>query len=244
MDSLGRAVGKVHVSRWRESVRLLVIQPQDDEGRPAGPLRVQQVPRRGGLRFSAGDYVRAGELVTYGRTDPHDLLRILGREAAQEHLLRELQYCYRLSRLAIDDRHFEVLLARMLCWAKVETAGDTALVPDTVLHQNAVRQANKAASRPATCKPCLLGVSDAARHGESFLSAPATRGLGDTLSRAALTAAVDRLDGLHVNLLLGRLIPAGTGFREIAAVPSGRESQGSQSGSIPSGSPGAGLAPR
>ena len=203
-----------------------------------------------------GDRVRAGERLTYGPPDPHDMLRILGREAVQHHLMRELQWFFRALRRSIDDKHIEVVASRMIGKVKVKAAGDSGLRPDAVIDRMAFEAANerlgrcwkiteagdsgftageivpreafdarcdrlagegkalpaKQAPRAATCSELLLGISRAAAPSESFLSAAAFHETTRVLTEAALAGKVDRLVGLKENVLLGRLVPAGTGF--------------------------------
>jgi DNA-directed RNA polymerase subunit beta' len=209
------------------------------------------------LLVETGATVNEGSPLTEGDPDLHDMLRICGVEAVQSHLLRELQAVYRGNGVAIDDKHFEIIIARMLSRWQVHLAGDTELVPGQVVDRSVFRAANQklkervkiveaGASRfqpgtlveqklfeqerqalqsarqapptavaptPATCNTMLTGISKLATQAESFLSAASFQQTSKVLLEAALAGKSDSLAGLKENVMLGRLIPAGTGFR-------------------------------
>ena len=209
------------------------------------------------LRVHAGDFVRAGEALVDGPLVPHDILRISGEEAVQQYLVREIQNVYRSQRVEIDDKHIEIIVAQMLRKVRVETIGDTSLLPGSVMDKFEFRAVNQDLAqcvkitdkgdsdfadgaivpdetleqvnaqiealggepakggkpKPATASTQLLGITKAAVQSSSFISAASFQETTKVLTEAALAGKVDRLVGLKENVILGHLIPAGTGFR-------------------------------
>jgi DNA-directed RNA polymerase subunit beta' len=160
--------------------------------------------------------VAVGEPLTGGRINPHDLLAVLGPEAVRLYLLEEVQKVYRQHGVDIDDKHVEVIVARMLARVKVTDAGDTELLPGQVVDRAVFDAANAALARGkhrAICVNLVLGISKAAVQADSFLSAASFQETTKVLAQAALAGKVDELHGLKENVLLGHLMPAGTGFR-------------------------------
>jgi DNA-directed RNA polymerase subunit beta' len=208
------------------------------------------------LRVHAGDFVRAGEALVDGPLVPHDILRISGEEAVQQYLVREIQNVYRSQRVEIDDKHIEIIVAQMLRKVRIESVGDTGLLPGSVMdrfefravNQNlttcarithkgdsdfaegsivpkdAVEQVNAqiealggdvvkgAKPKAATASTQLLGITKASVQSASFISAASFQETTKVLTEAALAGKVDRLVGLKENVILGHLVPAGTGF--------------------------------
>jgi DNA-directed RNA polymerase subunit beta' len=208
------------------------------------------------LRVHAGDYVKAGEALVDGPLVPHDILRISGEEAVQQYLVREIQNVYRSQRVEIDDKHIEIIVSQMLRKVKIETVGDTSLLPGSVLDKYEFRQANErlkdclritetgdsefavgtivpkdalaqanaqiealggaaakgAKPKAATASTQLLGITKASVQSSSFISAASFQETTKVLTEAALAGKVDNLVGLKENVILGHLIPAGTGF--------------------------------
>jgi DNA-directed RNA polymerase subunit beta' len=150
-----------------------------------------------------------------GAIDLRQLLRESGPELVAEHLLEQVRRCYRQHGLEIDDRHFEVILARMLGQVQVTRPGHSGLWRGQVLDRRAFAQANQGlpAEDRAACRPCLLGVSQVALRGPGFLAAAGFQRTPRVLAEAALAGAIDPLTGLMENVLLGRRVPAGTGWR-------------------------------
>ncbi len=209
------------------------------------------------LRVHAGDFVRAGEALVDGPLVPHDILRISGEEAVQQYLVREIQNVYRSQRVEIDDKHIEIIVAQMLRKVKIETPGDTSLLPGSVLDKFEFRAANQGLSKcvkishkgdsdfaegtivpkealeqvnaqiealggeaskgtrpkPATASTQLLGITKASVQSSSFISAASFQETTKVLTEAALAGRVDNLVGLKENVILGHLVPAGTGFK-------------------------------
>ncbi|HEV3137382.1 MAG TPA: DNA-directed RNA polymerase subunit beta', partial [Pirellulales bacterium] len=208
------------------------------------------------LRVHAGDFVRAGEALVDGPLVPHDILRISGEEAVQQYLTREIQNVYRSQRVEIDDKHIEIIVTQMLRKVKIETPGDTTLLPGSVLDKFEFRLANQSLSKcvkisakgdsdfadgtivpkdaleqvnaqiealggepskgtrpkPATASTQLLGITKASVQSSSFISAASFQETTKVLTEAALAGKVDNLVGLKENVILGHLVPAGTGF--------------------------------
>jgi DNA-directed RNA polymerase subunit beta' len=167
------------------------------------------------LRVGDGDTVEAGDELTEGGLDARRLLRLTDPARVAERLLKEVRMVYRAHGLEIDDRHFEVILARMLGFVQVLTPGDTPLVRGQVVERGAFDATNAALAEGrlrATCRPCLVGIRKVAAAGAGFLAAASFQGAVGVLTGAALAGRVDRLEGLMENVILGRRVPAGTGM--------------------------------
>ena len=169
------------------------------------------------LRVEPGTMVRAGEQITEGSINPNRLLRILGRDAAQLYLLTEIQQVYRSQGVNINDKHIEVIIGQMTNKVQVAQAGDTELLPGELVNRLAFQDINeeitRAGGRRATARPVLLGITKAALNTESFLSAASFQHTINVLAGAAIEGKVDGLYGLKENVIIGKLIPAGTGYR-------------------------------
>ncbi len=167
------------------------------------------------LRVHEGDRVKAGDRLSEGAIDPHDILRIMGENAVQRYLLDEIQSVYRLQGVTINDKHIEVIVSQMLKKVTIEKAGDTRFLIDDDVDKRRLREENEMVihegGEPATFKPILLGITRASLTTESFLSAASFQETTKVLSKAAVEGKVDRLKGLKENLILGNIIPAGTG---------------------------------
>jgi len=161
--------------------------------------------------------VKAGQQLTEGSKNPHRILAILGREAAQLYLLQEVQKVYRSQGVNINDKHFEIIIREMLSKVQVTKPGDTDLLPGEMVDRLAFIEANARAveqgGRPASARPILLGVTKAALNTESFLSAASFQHTIKVLAGAAIEGKSDHLRGLKENVIIGKKIPAGTGFR-------------------------------
>ena len=191
------------------------------------------VPASGRLRVSDGDKVRAGAQLTEGSKNPNRILAIQGHEACQEYLLDEIQRVYRSQGVSINDKHVEMIIRQMLSKVSVRTAGDTDLLPGDLVDRLAFERINTRiiadGGTPATASPVLLGITKAALKTESFLSAASFQHTINVLAEAAIEGKVDELYGLKENVIIGKLIPAGTGFRNqrgvvmVEALPAGVE---------------------
>ncbi|MCL6521267.1 MAG: DNA-directed RNA polymerase subunit beta' [Firmicutes bacterium] len=180
--------------------------------------RVQEypVPYGARLRVGEGDRVEAGDPLTEGPINPHDILRVKGVKGVQEYLLQEVQRVYRLQGVEINDKHIEIIIRQMLRKVRVDDPGDTRLLPGGLVDQweaeDANREAEAAGLEPARVSPVLLGITKASLATDSFLSAASFQETTRVLTEAATKGKQDHLVGLKENVILGKLIPAGTGL--------------------------------
>jgi DNA-directed RNA polymerase subunit beta' len=253
---MAEIAGVVRLGEKRRGKRSILIQSVDEQGKSVGVEKEHLVPHGKHLRVHTGDYVKEGDPLVDGPLVPHDILRISGVEAVQNYLVREVQSVYRSQRVDIDDKHIETIVAQMLRKVKIETMGDTGLLPGSVIDKFTFREVNdrlrecvkikdaadskyeaaKILSKeayeeerarleaddrkpptfvpptPATCSIQLLGITKAAVQSESFISAASFQETTKVLTEAALAGKVDYLVGLKENVILGHLVPAGTGF--------------------------------
>ena len=183
---------------------------------PEGMRAVYQVPYGARLKVQSGDVVQAGDELTEGAINPHDLLKIKGVRAVQLYLLQEVQRVYRMQGVDINDKHIEIVIRQMLRKVKVEDAGDTELLPgglvDVFEAEDENRRATGKGGRPATVRPVLLGITKASLATDSFLSAASFQETTRVLTEAAIKGKVDPLLGLKENVIIGKLVPAGTGM--------------------------------
>jgi DNA-directed RNA polymerase subunit beta' len=174
------------------------------------------VPSVGSLEVVKGDTVLPGDRLTPGPLNPHELLRLRGVRGVQEYLIQEIQAVYKAQGVDIDDKHLEVIIRQMLRKRRVIDPGDTYFLPgqtvDRFVFEDANRKVVAEGGRPATAEWVLLGVSEAAQQTESFLSAASFQRTVKALTEAAVRGKVDELVGLKENVIIGRLIPAGTGY--------------------------------
>jgi DNA-directed RNA polymerase subunit beta' len=177
--------------------------------------RTYSVPAAARLRVETGDTVKAGDLLTDGAANPQDILRIMGREAVQLYLVDEVQKVYRSQGVTISDKHIEVIVRQMLRKVRIETAGDTDLLASELVDRFTYEEINAKVlaegGEPATAQTVLLGVTKASLNTESFLSAASFQETTRVLTEAAIQGAIDRLVGLKENVIIGKLIPAGSG---------------------------------
>ena len=193
--------------------RLLVIVSDEDPN----DQKSYQITYGSRLKVEEGDHVEAGEELTEGSVNPHDLLRILGVKAVQEYLLREVLSVYRLQGVGVSDKHIEIIIRQMLRKVRIEDGGDTDLLPGSLVDIFRFEEANQKAilsgGTPAIAKRILLGITKASLATESFLSAASFQETTRVLTEAAIHGKVDPLIGLKENVILGKLIPAGTGMK-------------------------------
>ena len=193
--------------------RLLVITSDEDPN----DQKSYQITYGSRLKVQEGDHVEAGDELTEGSINPHDLLRILGVKAVQEYLLREVLSVYRLQGVGVSDKHIEIIIRQMLRKVRIEDSGDTDLLPGSLVDIFRFEEANQKAilngGTPAIAKRILLGITKASLATESFLSAASFQETTRVLTEAAIHGKVDPLIGLKENVILGKLIPAGTGMK-------------------------------
>jgi DNA-directed RNA polymerase subunit beta' len=163
-----------------------------------------------------GEKVKAGEPLMDGPIDPHDILRVRGEKELQRYLVDEIQEVYRLQGVNINDKHIEVISRQMMRWVKVEDVGDTEFLIDEVVDKFKFLQANERLAaegkKPASGRPLLLGITKASLSTDSFISAASFQETTRVLTEAAISGKIDYLRGLKENVIMGRLIPAGTGM--------------------------------
>jgi DNA-directed RNA polymerase subunit beta' len=170
------------------------------------------IPFTANIRVANGAHVKAGDQLTDGNANPQDILRIRGREAVQRYLVDEIQKVYRSQGVTINDKHIEIMVRRMLQKVRVDSPGDTELLPGDLVDRFAFEDVNARvvaeAGEPATAQPALLGITKAALNAESWLAAASFQETTRVLTEAAINGKVDRLIGLKENVIIGRLIPA------------------------------------
>ena len=194
----------------RRGKRTLVVRSE------SGMEREHLVPHGRHLRVHTADRVRAGEPLVEGPLVLQDILRIAGEEEVELYLLKEVQNVYRSQNVKINDKHIEIIVSRMMRRVLVDNPGDTKFLPGALADRFDFRDSNDSVrakgARPATARPQLLGITKAALLSDSFISAASFQETTKVLTEAALGARVDNLKGLKENVILGHLIPAGTGF--------------------------------
>jgi DNA-directed RNA polymerase subunit beta' len=183
-----------------------------DPGEPKEYL----LPRGVHVSVQEGERVKAGEPLMDGPRNPHDILAVLGEKELQKYLVDEIQEVYRLQGVNINDKHIEVIVRQMMRWVKVEEPGDTEFLLDEQVDKFKFREDNERTTdrsgKPATGRPLLLGITKASLATDSFISAASFQETTRVLTEAAIRGAVDHLRGLKENVIMGRLIPAGTGL--------------------------------
>jgi len=209
---LAEIAGTVSIQETKKR-RELVITSDDDPK----DTKSYQITYGSRLKVGVGDHVDAGDELTEGSVNPHDLLRILGVKAVQEYLLTEVLSVYRLQGVGVSDKHIEIIIRQMLRKVRVEDSGDTDLLTGSLVDIFRFEEANRKAimegGTPAIAKRILLGITKASLATESFLSAASFQETTRVLTEAAIRGKIDPLIGLKENVILGKLIPAGTGMK-------------------------------
>jgi DNA-directed RNA polymerase subunit beta' len=181
-----------------------------------GTEKEYSVPRGVHINVQEGERVKAGEPLMDGPLNPHDILAVLGEKELQAYLVNEIQEVYRLQGVNISDKHIEVIVRQMMRWVKVEDVGDTQFLLEQQLDKFRFREENERViaqgGKPATGRPLLLGITKASLSTDSFISAASFQETTRVLTEASIQGAVDHLRGLKENVIVGRLIPAGTGM--------------------------------
>jgi len=202
--------GTVRFGDIKRGKREIYVHPE--EGEP----QLYEVPAGKHLRVHEGDRVRAGDRLTEGPVNPHDILRIKGPRAVQEYLLNEVQEVYRLQGVKINDKHIGVIVRQMLQKVRVVDPGDTEFLEGENVDKLTFREVNERAvkkgGKPATSEPLLLGITKSSLTTQSFISAASFQETTRVLTDAAIRGAKDDLLGLKENIIIGHLIPAGTGI--------------------------------
>jgi len=168
------------------------------------------------LKISEGDYVEIGDALTEGPLNPHDILKTKGLQEVQRYLLQEVQKVYRSQGVDISDKHIEIMIRQMLKKVRIEDSGDTSMLPGSFADISVFEEENQWVMQhkglPAVCSPMLLGITKASLNTDSFLSAASFQETTKVLTEAAIKGKVDYLIGLKENVIIGKLIPAGTGY--------------------------------
>ncbi|HSK42407.1 MAG TPA: DNA-directed RNA polymerase subunit beta', partial [Candidatus Binatia bacterium] len=191
-----------------------------------GTEKEYSVPKGVHINVQESERVRAGEPLMDGPLNPHDILAVLGEKELQSYLVNEIQEVYRLQGVTISDKHIEVIVRQMMRWVKVEDVGDTTFLLEQQIDKFRFTEENQRViangGRPATGRPLLLGITKASLSTESFISAASFQETTRVLTEASIQGAVDHLRGLKENVIVGRLIPAGTGmehYRNVKLAP-------------------------
>ncbi len=217
---IAEAAGRVEIEETDKS-RKVVITPDDGS-------EVQEYPvsKRSRLLVEDGEHVEVGRMIILGTPDPQDMLRILGVRKAQEHLVDEVQQVYRSQGVSIHDKHIEIIVRQMLRRVTVIESGDTNLLPsdltDRVIFEEENRRVVSEGGKPASGRPVLMGITKASLATESWLSAASFQETTRVLTDAAIHGRSDSLRGLKENVIIGKLIPAGTGlerYRNVRVEP-------------------------
>jgi DNA-directed RNA polymerase subunit beta' len=202
--------GTVKLGAISKGKRKLIITGTD------GEEREYDIPRGTHINVQDGDRVRAGEALMDGPLNPHDILRVLGMSRLQEYIVNEIQEVYRLQGVNINDKHIEVIVRQMLRWVKIREVGDTEFLLDEQVDRFRFQDENarviSEGGEPSQADPLLLGITKASLSTDSFISAASFQETTRVLTEAAISGRIDYLRGLKENVIMGRLIPAGTGM--------------------------------
>ena len=218
MGQLAEISGRVSIdTTQRAAYRTVTITAED------GEVKQYQIAHNMGLKVSDGSMVKRGDRLTDGSLSPHDVLRISGLEAVQNYLIQEVQAVYRQQGVDINDKHIEIIVRQMMRKVKIEDAGDTDLLTGSVVDVQEYEDANAAVQKRidageeglqlATRSLVLMGITKASLATESFLSAASFQETTKVLTDAAIKGKIDPLEGLKENVIIGKLIPAGSGMQ-------------------------------
>jgi DNA-directed RNA polymerase subunit beta' len=181
-----------------------------------GEPKEYMIPKGKHVSVHEGDFVKAGEALMDGPSNPHDILRVLGDKALARYLVDEIQEVYKLQGVKINDKHIEVIVRQMLKRVKIKEVGDTHFLVDDQVEKFVFDEENarviRDGGKPAVGEPLFLGITKASLITDSFFSAASFQETTKVLTQAAVAGKVDYLVGLKENVILGRLIPAGTGL--------------------------------
>ena len=203
--------GVAVINDTKKKREIIVTNPED------GDSKTYLIPYGSRIKITDGQVLEAGDELTEGSVNPHDILRIKGVRAVQDYMLREVQRVYRLQGVEISDKHIEVLVRQMLKKIRIEENGDTEFLPGTLVDVLEFEEVNekleKEGKTPAEGKQIMLGITKASLATDSFLSAASFQETTKVLTEAAIKGKVDHLVGLKENVIIGKLIPAGTGLK-------------------------------
>ncbi len=198
------------VKEMKKGKRRILVKPE------IGDVQEHLVPHGRHLRVQSGDYVKHGTPLIEGPLIPHDILRINGEEALESYLLLEVQSVYRSQGVTINDKHIEIIISQMMKKITVNDPGDSELLPGQPVNKSVIREINKELikqkKKPATAEPLLLGITKAALQSDSMISAASFQETTKVLTEASISGKKDKLTGLKENVILGHMVPSGTGF--------------------------------
>ena len=187
-----------------------------------GETKAYLIPYGSRIKVLDGQVLEAGDELTEGSINPHDLLKIKGVRAVQDYMIQEVQRVYRLQGVDINDKHVEVIVRQMLKKIRIEESGDTEYLPGTLVdildYDDINKQMIQEGKEPAEGKQVMLGITKASLATNSFLSAASFQETTKVLTEAAIKGKIDPLIGLKENVLIGKLIPAGTGMKRYRSV--------------------------
>jgi DNA-directed RNA polymerase subunit beta' len=208
---LSRIDGYVSIAKGPKGKQKVTVTPVD-----GGDVEEYLIPRGKHINFYEGDYIRAGEPLIAGSAIPQDILTIKGEVALARYLVNEVQEVYRLQGVRINDKHIEVIVRQMMRRVKIKEVGDTEFIIEEQIDKSVFEAVNKEVKakggKPAVAEPLILGITKASLSTDSFISAASFQETTKVLTEAAIAGAEDYLKGLKENVIMGRIIPAGTGF--------------------------------
>jgi DNA-directed RNA polymerase subunit beta' len=205
--------GYVSISKGAKGKQKITVMPPD-----VGEKKEYLIPRGKHISVLEGDYLKAGDPLMGGSANPHDILGIKGEQDLSRYLVDEVQEVYRLQGVRIDDKHIEVIVRQMLERVKIVDPGDTGFILEEHVEKRRFEDVNRdvvaKGGNPAVAKSLLLGITKASLSVESFISAASFQETTKVLTEAAIAGKVDHLKGLKENVIMGRIIPAGTGMKK------------------------------
>jgi DNA-directed RNA polymerase subunit beta' len=205
--------GYVSISKGAKGRQKVTVMPPD-----VGEKKEYLIPRGKHVSVLEGDYLKAGDPLMGGSANPHDILSIKGEQDLSRYLVDEVQEVYRLQGVRINDKHIEVIVRQMLERVKIVDTGDTDFILEEHVEKRNFEETNRTVvakgGNPAVAKPVLLGITKASLSTESFISAASFQETTKVLTEASIAGKVDRLKGLKENVIMGRIIPAGTGMTQ------------------------------
>jgi DNA-directed RNA polymerase subunit beta' len=219
---IAETAGTVQFGRDYKNKRRIIIVPNDKDAEPSEYL----IPKGKHIHLQDGDAIEKGDYIVEGNPAPHDILAIKGVEELAGYLVNEIQEVYRLQGVSINDKHIEVIVRQMLQKVEIDDVGETDLIQgeqiDKIEFDEINAKARTEGKKEASAHPVLLGITKASLQTRSFISAASFQETTRVLTEAAVNGKADTLDGLKENVIVGRLIPAGTGsmmnrLREVAA---------------------------
>ena len=218
--------GRVTLNDTKKKREVIITNPE------TGETKDYLIPYGSRIKVYDGDLIEAGDEITEGSVNPHDILKIKGLRGVQDYMIQEVQRVYRLQGVEINDKHIEVIVRQMLKRVKIEENGDTEFLPGSLVDWLTFENTNAAleaeGKEPAKGTRVLLGITKASLATDSFLSAASFQETTRVLTEAAIKGKIDPLIGLKENVIIGKLIPAGTGmtrYRNIEIVPEGAEEE-------------------